>query len=420
MSLVRRFVPVLVPVAVAFAASCDSPPTSDDPPDGGTQPSRLESLPRALTAGERAAVAASGDFSFALLRAVNARKAGQNVFISPLSASVALAMTAQGADGATDVAMRTTLGFPTSTAESMGESLRTLYALLLTLDRSVTLKSANAIWYRNTLAVQPSFVDATQRLFDARIGAANFDDAAGTVSQINGWAATQTNGKITKVLDTVARDQVMFLLNALYFKGAWRDRFDAARTQAQPFTASDGRSASVPLMQRTGAMGYARLDGYQAVDLPYGNGAFSMTVLLPDAGRSADALSASLDGAGWTRLVAALREGQVQLSLPRFTFSYSDQWKDVLTTLGMGVAFTDAADFSKMVRGGGVLIDFVKQDAYVDVTEEGTEAAAVTSVGISLTSAPVIPEVRVDRPFVFAIRERLTGAILFLGKIDRL
>lgn len=417
----RRFPLAAAVVAAAATAACSSTPTvGERPSNGGDAPAPLEALPRALTTVERSAVAAGDRFTFALFREVNRRKGGTNVFVSPMSAAVALAMTAQGAAGATETAMRGTLGFGDQSLEQMGEGYRTLFALLAGLDPSVTITSANAIWYRRGLPVQPAFVDATQRLFGAQVAAANFDDVPGTLAAINGWAKQQTHGKIEKVLDDVKRDHVMFLLNALYFKGAWRDRFDAKLTAPAPFTGADGATASAPLMHREGTMRWARGDGYQAVDLPYGNGAFSMTVLLPDAGRSADALATSLDAAAWAQVVGALHDTRVNLALPRFTFAYEDEWKDVLTTLGMGVAFTDAADFSRMVQGGGVAIDFVKQNAFVDVNEEGTEAAAVTSVGVTVTSLPQTQEFRVDRPFVFAIREKFSGAVLFVGKIDRL
>jgi serpin B len=403
----------------ALAAACGSTDPGS-PAQSGSQPALIEALPRPLTVAERGAVTAGTDFTFALFREVNRRKGGANVFVSPLSAALALAMTAQGAAGPTEVAMRGTLGFPTQSLATMGDGYRGLVALLLALDSSVTLRSANAIWYRAGLPVEPAFVDATRQLFGADVRSANFDDAPATLGQINGWVKTQTNGKIEKVLDEIRRDDVMFLLNALYFKGAWRDRFDARLTAPAAFTSAAGGVRQVPTMHREGGMGWLRGDGFQAVDLPYGNGAFSMTVLLPDAGRTADALATSLDAAAWGQIASGLRTTTVSLALPKFTMAYEDQWNDVLTTLGMGVAFSDFADFSRMVRGGGVKISFVKQNAFVDVNEEGTEAAAVTTVGVTVTSAPLVQVVKVDRPFVFAIRERLTGAVLFVGKVSTL
>ena len=221
------------------------------------------------------------------------------------------------------------------------------------------------------------------------------------------------------MLDGIDDDHVMFLLNALYFKGACRAKFDPTATERAPFTAADGSRGTASLMRRQGTMRWARGDGFDAVDLPYGNGAFSMTVLLPDSGRTADALATSLDARTWDGVIAALRDENVQLWLPKFTLRYADQWNDVLTTLGMGVAFGGGADFTRMSRAGGLAIDFVKQDAFVDVNEEGTEAAAVTTVGIIRTSAPVYRQVRVDRPFLFAIREKLSGTVLFVGKVAK-
>jgi serpin B len=395
-------------------------PAGTDSTSTGKTPPLLEALPRPLTTLERGAVTAGTDFTFGLFREVNKRKAGNNVFVSPLSAAVALAMTAQGSAGATETAMRTTLGFPNQTLAGMGDGYRGLMTLLLGLDPSVTLRSANAIWYSNILPVEPSFIDASKQLFNADVRSANFADVATTLGQINGWVSTQTNGKITKVLDAIEADQRMFLLNALYFKGAWRDKFDARLTAPATFTNAGGSAKQVPTMHRDGSLKWMRGDGYQAVDLPYGNGAFSMTVLLPDAGRTADALATSLDAAGWATLVAALHPAPVNLSLPKFTLTYDDEWTDVLTTLGMGVAFTDRADFTRISRQGGLQIAFVKQNTFVDVNEEGTEAAAVTTVGIVVTSAPVAQVMRVDRPFVFAIRERLSGAVLFVGKVNTL
>jgi serpin B len=407
----------LLPLVLLAACSSATSP-GDTPADGA--PTVLEALPRPLTAAEKSAVAASGEFSFALFREVNKRKPAANVFVSPFSAAVALAMTAQGAAGTTELEMRRTLGFADQTLTGMGEAYRSVYTLLVGLDPSVTVKSANAIWYRNGVPVLPSFVDATQRLFGAQVTAANFVDKAATLNAINGWAKAQTNGKIEQVLSDIDDDQVLFLLNALYFKGSWRDKFDAKLTTPSPFTAADGRVSQVPTMRREGTMRWARGTGFTAVDLPYGNGAFSMTVILPDSGRTADALATSLDAKAWDALVASLHETRVELALPKFTMKYEDEWTDVLSTLGMPTAFTDAADFSRMVQGGGVSIGFVKQNTFVDVNEEGTEAAAVTTIGVVLTSLPQTQVMRVDRPFLFAIREPLSGALLFVGKVSKL
>jgi serine protease inhibitor len=312
--------------------------------------------------------------------------------------------------------MRRTLGFGGQTLQQMNDAYRGLSALLLTLDPAVTIQSANSIWHRNTFPVEQPFLDVTRRDYAADVRAVDFDDSR-TLTAINAWAEQKTNGKITSILKEIARDEVMFLVNALYFKASWRTRFDPAETTAGTFTAASGAKRAARLMHRKGDMRHYRGADFQAVDLPYGNGAFSMTVLLPAEGRSADALVASLDAPTWGAVVAGLRETEVDLTLPRFTLEFEDEWTDVLTNMGMGVAFTRAADFSRISRSGGLVITFVKQKTFVDVHEEGTEAAAVTTVGIGLVSLPQVQVMRVDRPFVVVIRERFSGAILFAGKV---
>ncbi len=385
--------------------------------DAPTGPSpALTVLPRALTTAEQSAIAAGNEFSVALFREVNARKAGKNVFISPFSASVALGMTLNGAAGETEAAMRRTLGLEGRTAEEINAAYQGLTRLLLDLDPSVEIGVANAIFHRQGFPVEASFLETSRTWFDAEVSGLDFGSPA-ALGAINGWASRKTNGRIDKVLDEIGPDQVMFLMNALYFKGTWRAQFDPRQTRPAPFTLDDGTQASVPMMalrkapSRTGS-----LDGAQVLELPYGNGAFAMTVVLPPHGTPVDDFVASLTPARWDALLGTLRDGEIDVYLPKFRMQYEDYWNDVLEAMGMGIAFDDGrADFTRMSAPGGLFIGFVKQNTFVDVNEEGTEAAAVTTVGIEMTSAP--PSFRADRPFVFAIRERLSGTLLFVGKL---
>ena len=407
----RRRAPLLL--ASLLLTACGDAATAPGP-----APGPLTELPRSLTAGEREAVSAGNGFTFALLREVNARKQGENVFISPLSASMALGMTANGANGATETAMRDVLGG--QDAQRMNEAYRGLRQLLLTLDPSVKIGVANSIWYRTGMRVLPSFLDVSRSYFDAEVTAADFDDPA-TVGRINDWAKAKTEGRIERVLNELNPDDMMVLMNALYFKGRWRSQFDPSRTQSAPFRRDDGQVVQAPLMSQSKApirMGYA--GGITAGELPYGNGAYVMTILLPPQGTKLDAMVSSLDAARWTELVASLHEAEIDVALPKFRMTYEDEWNDVLTRLGMGVAFcgSPGADFTRLAApplGNQLCISLVKQNAFVDVNEEGTEAAAVTTVKVSVTSLP--PQLRVDRPFVFAIRERFSGAVLFIGKV---
>jgi len=211
---------------------------------------------------------------------------------------------------------------------------------------------------------------------------------------------------------------VMFLINAIYFKGTWVNSFNKSDTKPAPFTAYDGTTATVPLMSQESRFRYAMASGYTAVDLPYGNSAFTMTVVLPQQGADINTFVEGMTQEKWSSIDASMHEGETGLALPRFKLTWQRELNEDLSKLGMGVAFTEAADFTRMSTGGDrLLITKVVQKTFVDVNEEGTEAAAVTSVGVGPTSGP--PTIRVDRPFLFAIRERLSGTILFIGKIQK-
>lgn len=418
----RRASPAAAAAAAAIAllaAACANPATS--PGSAGGPPDALTVLPRQLTTTERATVTAGNEFSIALLRAVNAEvPTGQNVAISPFSASVALGMTMNGANGETHAAMQRTLGLGGRTDEEIDSAYRDLWRLLAGLDPSVQLTSANAIFHRNSFAVAPAFARTSQGYFGATVRALDFDDQRASLAAINGWASEKTNGRIPEVLQEIGRDQVMFLMNALYFKGEWRSRFDVARTQPGPFLGADGTLRTVPLMHASDMPLELGGDSTAEVgELPYGNGAYAMTIVLPRSGQSVDDFVKGLTPERWDSLLGTLRETRREVVLPRFTLSYSGRWNDVLTRMGMGIAFTHAADFGRLsASDAGLLLDFVKQDVFLAVDEVGTEAAAVTSVGVGLVSAPV--PFRVDRPFVFAIRERLSGTILFVGAVKKL
>ena len=414
---VRR---ALAGIIVAAAAGC----AGAAPTEPGSPPAELQALPRPLTSSEQRIVDAGNDFSFALFRRLSEAQPGSGVFVSPLSASMALGMTMNGAAGATFDAMRQTLGFGSTDEQQINGGYHGLLALLRGLDASTQLEVANSIWYRQDLAVNPSFLQTTRSAFDAEVRALNFADAPGTLAAVNGWVNDKTHGKIPSILESVDPSDVMYLLNAIYFKGSWRDRFDPRQTRDASFHAADGSTQPAKLMHRQAAMLYGSTSRFQAAELPYGNGAFAMTILLPSDGTNIDDFTASLNRSDWNSWTAQLKTQEVILDLPRFTLSYERMLNDDLSAMGMGIAFDrQRADFSRIASVSAdqrLFISFVKQKAYVDVNEEGTEAAAVTIVGIGVTSAPAIPTMRVDRPFVFVIRERLSGTVLFMGKITKL
>ncbi len=377
----------------------------------------ITALPRALTESETKVIASSNDFAFDVFRTGNLDQHKANVFISPLSASMALGMTAAGANGATYDEMRTGLRLTGATREDVGGGYKSLIALLKGLDPSTDFSIANSIWYEQTFPFHAAFLDESKLYFDARVEALDFKSPL-AVTTINSWVSDQTNNRIPTILESIEDNERMFLVNAIYFKGVWQKQFDKSKTVDAPFHAADGTTSTVRMMWRGEGVQYTSTAEYSAVDLPYGNSAFTMTVVLPNG--DIDAFAESFDQAKWNALVTSLHDSDLQVYLPRFRIEWKRELNDDLKQLGMRLAFAPGgADFTRMSPAGlDLYITRVLQKTFVDVDEEGTEAAAATVVGIGVTSVP--PSFRADRPFLVVIRERFSGTILFIGKIAKL
>ena len=393
-------------------AACSSPA------EPGGQPPLLTELPRALSSAELRIVDGANAFAFDLLRESTRRLAADsNAFLSPLSASMALGMALNGANGETFDGMQAALRLTGMSEAEINQGYRDLIALLGELDSRTELRIANSMWGHEGFTIAPAFIQAGKSFFDAEVGSLDFGSPS-AVSTINNWVSGKTNARIPKLLDQISKEEILFLINAIYFKGKWRNAFDAKDTENGPFQAADGRARAAALMSQTDSLRYEETADYQAVDLLYGNGAFAMTVLLPRAGRTPADLLAGLNPGAWRDLAGRFRETRVHLTLPRFKLEYSRRLNDDLTALGMGIAFDDTrADFYRIadVRPARLYLTRVDQKTFVEVNEEGTEAAAATAVGFGVTSVAEVVEMRVDRPFLFAIRERLSGTVLFLG-----
>ena len=386
-----------------------------------TAPAPITALPRALTSVEQDLIAIDNRFALTLLGQVTAETPGApgNLFLSPLSVAMALAMTYNGAAGATEEAMRATLGLEGMTVAEVNEAYRGLIALLRGLDPRVRFTLANSIWYRQEFAVLQPFLDVTQQFYDARV--APLDFRSPTAAQtINAWVGEQTQGRITEIVEPVLPEAaMMYLINAIYFKGDWTQQFDRSRTAARPFRLADESTVSVPTMTH-GHEADVRVyrDGsVEVLDLPYGGQAFSMTIVMPPEPAGIDALVAGVTLEQWDSWIAGLDSTASEVYLPKFVLSSDLLLNSTLGALGMGIAFDcdppDMADFTRMHLPQEVCITRVKHKTYVNVNEEGTEAAGVTAVEVGVTSAPV--PIVVDRPFLFAIREALSGTILFVG-----
>ncbi len=402
-----RWCKAVVP-AVLFLSACNDP----------SGPSPIDALPRQLSVGEQKVIGGSNAFAFDLLKAVNASDRGGNVFISPLSASMALGMTMNGAAGSTYDAMHSTLRFSDLSRTDVNESYKSLIALLRGLDNATQFSIANSIWYQQDFPFRQEFLTESKSYFDAEVQGLDLTKPT-SIDVINAWVNDATSKKIPRIIDSFDGDEVMFLVNAIYYKGAWQSAFKKSETVNAPFRSLDGSSANVPLMSQTESFRRGFGSDYEAIDLPYGNSAFTMTVVLPHAGVDINAFTESLTEEKWRAIDAGMAKGEIGIMLPKFKLEWKKNLNDQLKALGMSVAFSDiAADFSRMSPAKQLVITDVIQKTFVDVNEEGTEAAAATSVGIGPTSAP--GTIRVDRPFIFAIRERLSGTILFIGKITKL
>ncbi len=431
MRVSRHTVPggtVLAALAVLAlgVAGCESDPS-------GPGPAEPIELPRALSASEVAVIDASNGFAFDLLGQVAGAETGPNVFLSPLSASMALGMTLNGTDGDTWTQMRDMLGFEGLDEPAINRAYSDLLALLTDLDPAVELGIGNSVWARTGTPFHQDFLDRVREHFDAQVQELDFADP-GAPGVINAWVEDVTNGRIEDMVESIPGNAIMYLINAIYFNGDWRNRFDEDRTRAAAFTRADGSTVQVDMMQ--GEVGYRTFstpEGGLGVELPYGGDAFAAVAVLPPAGQGVREFVAGIDADDWRTWTLALdgmvasgdegREGAL-VRFPKLELEYERLLNDDLQALGMTDAFDrDLADFTRLTpidlpAGEGppwVKVSKVKQKSFLKVDERGTEAAAATSVEIVVESAPM--PIAFDRPFLFAIRERLTGTILFMGVI---
>ncbi|MBY0359759.1 MAG: serpin family protein [Candidatus Obscuribacterales bacterium] len=353
---------------------------------------------------------------------------GKNVIISPLSASIALGMTASGARGDTLKEMNKALGLPDFgdvDNASNSNSYANLLAALKGKDLGVIFKIASAVWAREGVEFRDTFLGGISKSFKGDVKYADFGEADELLAEINGWVSEKTKekpsdaqGKITKLLEKINPDAVLYLLNALYFKGSWKTKFDKSKTQDATFHAVDGDKQH-PLMYRGGNMRYAKRDGYQIVALPFGEkeGRVHLYVLLPAEGKTVTDVAQKLDGDKFfTDCRDNLLESDGQLWLPRFKLDYTAKLNDSLQALGMKKAF-GGADFSGMHDTEKLCISSVIQKVVCSFDEEGGELAAATAVAVTRECVRMPWKMRVDRPFIAVLADEDTGAVIGAGAV---
>ena len=364
--------------------------------------------------------AESARFGFGLFRQVASQDSGSNVVLSPVSAKLALAMAYNGAVGETEEAMAGVLDLEGMSLEEANEQLSNLMTSLAQADEDVLLEIADSLWADEGYVFQEDFVQRCRDFYAAEVANLDLQDP-GTVERINAWVSENTHDKIKKITDRIDPAVVLMLINAVYFNGKWHTPFDPSLTADGEFQRLDGGTVSVPFMHRSGDFSYFENEDLQAVNLPYGEGRMSMYVVLPREGSDHGAFLQGLDENVWQAWINGLQDREGELALPRFRVEYEKVLNDALTAMGMGPAFVGG--FTGMVAQESdeeLFISTVLQKTYIDVNEEGTEAAAVTSIEMEATAAMPAEEpfeMIVDRPFFFAIRDNQTGALLFMGSI---
>jgi len=365
-------------------------------------------------------------FSLKLLQSVVAENPDSNMFLSPASAAFLLAMSASGASGETWTAMSRTLGVETMRQDALS-SRNAAELSSLENQTGVQLRIANSLWAAEGRPFQPGFLVDAKQSYHAEVTSLALHTPE-AVSRINDWVAKATNGRINSILDEMPPENTsMILLNAVYFKGKWIDPFVATQTKDHDFTLPGGRVVTRKLMVRWADMMYVRDTGVQIVRLPYQGGRVAMYVLLPDSGLAVSSLTSRLDAARWSRWLRTLAKHDLHLEFPRFRLSSGADLTTPLSKLGMSIAFDGGrATFGRMLppeylREHPSWIAEVLQKTWVEVNEEGTEAAAasgaVVLTGVGIIERPPPIEFIVDRPFIVAIRDDRTGLLLFLGQI---
>jgi serine protease inhibitor len=394
------------------------------PPSGGFAASTIsksnQAQKKSIVSVDNKLIAANTQFGFKLFDQLAKQDAGKNIFVSTSSVAFALAMIYNGASGETQQAMAKALEVNGMSLQELNQANAALRATLTGADPKVQLNIANSLWARKGITFKPEFVKRNQDFYAAEVSALDFALPSAPAT-INNWVSQKTNGKITKIIDNIPSDAILYLLNAIYFKGTWAQQFDKGKTKEGRFTLLNGATKKHPMMSQTGRYRYLESGEFQAISLPYGAGSVSMYVFLPGKNSDLNKFLAALNAASWESWMSKFRSQEGNITLPRFKLEYEVVLNNAFKALGMESAFDpQRANFKEMYAASpsaNVFIGEVKHKTFVEVNEEGTEAAAATSGGMRATSYMLPFNMVVDRPFFCAIRDNQTGTILFMGAI---
>ena len=373
-------------------------------------------VPIDLTTDQISLISSENSFALDIFKKVIENSVeSENVIISPLSISSALSMTLNGANGATRDAMLDALRVNGLIPDIINNSYKTLTHALLNVDKRVLISIANSLWTEKNFVVKKPFKDILTQYYTAESKSFDITDPL-VPTQINSWIDSKTNGLIKNMIDKLDSSTVMLLINAIYFKGKWNSQFDKNNTVQGPFYKPGGETAQVPMMKQTSEFKIYNGEGFTLAEFPYGQGNFVMDVILPVDNNGINNILPLLNDNSLKSWLSQMYEKKTDLTFPRFKYVYKKELKDILTDMGMGIAFTDNADFSN-ISDISLLISFVKHQAFIETNEEGTEAAAATVVGLEPTAiiSPFI--MNIDHSFLYFIRETTTNSILFMGRV---
>ncbi|MCD2421300.1 serpin family protein [Niabella pedocola] len=401
--------------AALLMGSCSKAPLEKIPDDQETpapKPKAEDEAPVLISAAVHESI--SG-FSFSFFKALQKQQpAGHNLFASPLSLHIALSMLANGASGTTKDEILKVLQAEDLSGSTLNKDCLALLETLPNADPAVTFQPANAVFYKNNFPVEASFLKTLGDYYKTQTIGLPFKPS--DLPVINKWASDHTNGKIPTVLEELDSNLVLLLMNALYFKGDWSTKFDKNRTVAATFLKEDGTRMQTAMMRQTDTVLYASTNEFQSIQKPYGNGQFTMTILLPKTSAVANLFN-QMDTQKWNALLKSFKPTKVGIELPRFKLQQAFKLIPVLEAMGIRNAFDpQAANFSAFSREP-TFVSLVQQSTYVSVDEDGTEAAAVTAAGATGTSGAMYPYFICNRPFGIIISENTSKSILFMGSI---
>jgi serine protease inhibitor len=405
-SILRKNILLVITAIILLFAGCSK--NQDNLP---TEPVQIP-----LTSAQTALVGTSNTFAFDIFKEIiNDSQNSENVMISPLSISYALSMTLNGANGATRDSMLKALRVSGITLDEINGSYKNLTDALTSVDQRVAISIANSVWVEKNFTVKTPFINTLKDDYAADTRQFDITDP-NVVVPINTWISDKTNGLIPKMLNELQDNTVMLLINAIYFKGKWKSEFEKSNTDNATFYKPAG-TISTPMMFQEDEFKVFDGDGFKIGEFPYGQGNFVMDIILPDANDGVASLLPLITSASFESWIGQLQSQKILLYIPKFKYEYKKDLKEILTDMGMGIAFSDNADLSN-ISDISLLINEVKHQTFIETNEEGTEAAAATVVGIGETSAgPPRFVFNANHSFIYIIRETTTNSILFMGKV---